>query len=102
MLLLAALGTMLLIGVSDLMELTFSILFISATAGVLVAYPRRSRRAEDAAMKLCLARVLASEALLLDFVHLNVQLYGRSDTTTFPGIPISQTRIDAPPLSTPA
>ncbi len=82
MLLLSALGAALLAGAADLMQLTLTMLLVSTTAAVLIAYHRQSRRAGEAAIKFYLLGALTNGALVFGVVI----LFGLSGTTTFEGL----------------
>ena len=79
MLLLAALGATLMAGAVDLLELSLAVLLSSATASILIAWHRRSRRAGEAAIKFYLLGALTNAAMMFGVVL----LFGLVTTTTY-------------------
>ena len=82
LLLLAALGAVAMAGAADLMQLVLAVLLSSATAAVLIAYHRRSRRAGEAALKFYLLGALANGAMVFGVAL----LFGLAGTTTYAGL----------------
>ena len=79
MLLLAALGATLMAGAADLLELSLAVLLSSATASILIAWHRTSRRAGEAAIKFYLLGALTNAAMMFGVVL----LFGLVTTTTY-------------------
>jgi NADH-quinone oxidoreductase subunit N len=79
MLLLAALGAMLMAGAADLLELSLAVLLSSATAAILIAWHRTSRRASEAAIKFYLLGALTNAAMMYGIVL----LFGLAAATTY-------------------
>ena len=79
MLLLAALGATLMAGAADLLELSLAVLLSSATASILIAWHRTSRRAGEAAIKFYLLGALTNAAMMFGVVL----LFGLVTATTY-------------------
>ena len=94
LLLMSALGAVLLAGAADLMELILGVLLSSATASLLTAYHRRSRRGAEAAIKYYLLGALANGAMVFGVVL----LFGLAATTTFAGLLTRLTEASSLPL----
>lgn len=77
----AALGSVLMAGATDLMELVVGILLSSASGFTLAAFHRRSPAAGEAALKFFLVGGLANAALLYG----SALLFGLAGTTVFAG-----------------
>ncbi|CAN5597322.1 NADH-quinone oxidoreductase subunit N [soil metagenome] len=81
LLLFSALGSILLAGATDLMELVVALLLSSATGYVLTAYHRRARPSAEAGIKYFLLGALTSAGMLLGVAL----LFGAGGTTTYAG-----------------
>ena len=81
LLLFAALGSILMAGATDLMELIVGVLMSSASAYALAGFHRRSTAASEAALKFFLIGGLATSCLLYG----TALLFGLSGTTVFSG-----------------
>ena len=82
LILFAALGSILMAGATDLMELIVAILLSSASGFALAGFHRRSAAAGEAAMKFFLVGGLATSSLLFG----TAMLFGLSGTTVFAGM----------------
>lgn len=82
LILFAALGSSLMAGATDLMELIVAILLSSASGFALAGFHRRSRMAGEAAMKFFLVGGLATSAMLFGAAL----LFGLAGTTVYAGM----------------
>ncbi|MEP7056111.1 MAG: NADH-quinone oxidoreductase subunit N [Actinomycetota bacterium] len=81
LLLFAALGSMLMAGATDLMELIIGVLMSSASAFALAGFHRRSAAAGEAALKFFLVGGLATSCL----IYGSALLFGLAGTTVYGG-----------------
>lgn len=91
----AALGSILMAGATDLMELIVGILLSSASGFALAAYHRRSAAAGEAAIKFFLVGGLANAGLLYG----SALLFGLAGTTVFAGFAAGLDGADATALA---
>jgi len=91
----AALGSVLMAGATDLMELIVAILLSSASGFALAGFHRRSPAAGEAAIKFFLVGALATSSLLFG----TALLFGLSGTTVFAGMPAALDNADVTALA---
>lgn len=91
----AALGSVLMAGATDLMELVVGILLSSASGFALAGFHRRSPAAGEAALKFFLVGGLATSALLFG----TALLFGLSGTTVYADMPATLDGADATGLA---
>lgn len=95
LILFAALGSTLMAGATDLMELIVAILLSSASGFALAGFHRRSAAAGEAAIKFFLVGGLATSSLLFG----TALLFGLSGTTVYAGMAAGLTGGDATALA---
>ena len=95
LLLFAALGSMLMAGATDLMELIIGVLMSSASAFALAGFHRRSAAAGEAALKFFLVGGLATSSL----IYGTALLFGLAGTTVYGGFAAGLAGVDSSALA---